>query len=127
MTPVVGLLGFGPIELALVGLAYVLLFGVDKTPELARKVGRTQARFSRWKAEFDREMEAARREADETFEMQREQQVRNQDPEYVESVRLEEAAEALGIDPEGLSEDELREAIRAEMGDEDASGNLPGR
>jgi Sec-independent protein translocase protein TatA len=118
MTPYLGLLGLGATEVALVVLAYVLLFGVDEAPELARKAGRAQARFSRWKAEFDREMEAARLDAEGSFEMQREEQMRNQDPGYVESVRLEEAAEALGIDPSDRTEEELRAAIREAVGDD---------
>lgn len=127
MTPVLGLLGFGATELALVALAYVLLFGVDKTPELARKVGKAQARVSRMRADFQREMDAARTEADEAFELRREEQMRNQDPAYVESVRLEEAADALGVDAEGLSEDELREAIREAVAGGDDGERLPGR
>lgn len=127
MTPVLGLLGLGVTEFALVALLYMLLFGVDKTPELARKLGQAQARFSRMQSEFRREMEAARTEADEAFEMKREHQMRNQDPEYVESVRLEEAADALGLDAEDLSEDELRDAIRREVADEAGDGErLPG-
>lgn len=113
-----GLLGLGATEFALIALAYVLLFGVDRTPELARRVGRAQARFSRWKAEFDREVEAARTDAQQAFELEREEHIRNQDPRYVEETRLRDAADALGVETEGRSEDEIREAIREAVGDE---------
>lgn len=123
MTPYLGLLGLGATEFALIGLIYVLLFGVDQTPELARKLGRTQARFTQWRRNFEQEMQAAQTEVDETFEMEREEQMRNQDPEYVETVRLEEAAEALGVETEGRSEDEIRRRIQEAVG---ADEGLPG-
>lgn len=94
----------GPTELSLVVAAIVLLFGASKIPELARSLGEAEKEFKQAREEAEQELEEARDERGGTDELDAE--------------GLRDAAEALGIDPEGKSDDELREAIKARTEDD---------
>lgn len=109
-------LNLGAEELVLILLLFFLLFGADKVPELARGLGRFQARIGAAKREFEREVKSTEeRERDElqAFERERERKVAEAvSVEAEERARLEQAARALGIDPAGKSDDDLRAAIQ---------------
>ena len=51
--------GFGPMELALILLLVVLLFGANKLPELARSSGQAMGEFQKGRAEIERELKDA--------------------------------------------------------------------
>ncbi|MBC7090663.1 MAG: twin-arginine translocase TatA/TatE family subunit [Nitrososphaeria archaeon] len=74
----------------------VLLFGASKIPEIARAIGRATGEFQKGKLEIEREIEKASAEL-------------NKSPERL---KLEEAAKALGIDPTGKTDEQLREEIK---------------
>jgi len=74
----------------------VLLFGASKIPEIARAIGRATGEFQKGKLEVEKEIEKASAELNKT----------------PERLKLEEAAKALGIDPAGKSDEQLREEIK---------------
>ncbi len=74
----------------------VLLFGASKIPEIARAIGRATGEFQKGKLEIEKEIEKASAEL-------------NKSPERL---KLEEAAKALGIDPTGKTDEQLREEIK---------------
>jgi sec-independent protein translocase protein TatA len=73
-----------------------LLFGANKIPEIARAIGRATGEFQKGKLEVEREIEKAKAEMDKP----------------PERLKLEAAAKALGIDPTGKSDEQLREEIK---------------
>ena len=118
----------------------LLLFGAKKIPELARSMGKARAEYSRGQAMVEKEIreaerkdreeeerrereEAAKREAerkkaeeekakeeeDEEGDEEEEEEEEEVDPE------IKEAAKALGIDPKGKNEEELRILIQHKM------------
>lgn len=115
------LLNLGPSEVLLVLVLLVLLFGVDRVPQLARSMGRFRGEMERARRQFERaiedeEQKALREQLE--FERQREAQIRAQQhaghvapPTPEEERAVHEAAAALGIATEGRTVDELRAAI----------------
>jgi len=86
-------------EWVVILLVIALLFGASKLPELARQLGRSRVEFEKGKKEAELEL----------LELER---------KYRESssrAKLEEVARSLDIDPTGLSDEELRRAIEAEI------------
>jgi len=85
-------------EMVIIVLAIVLLLvGSKKIPELARAMGRALGEFKRGKMEIERELA---------------QQAASQRPTAAQPrADLFRAAEALGIDPTGKNEHQLREEI----------------
>jgi sec-independent protein translocase protein TatA len=49
--------GLGPMELGLIVLALVLLFGASKLPELARSMGSATGEFKKGRQEVEEELE----------------------------------------------------------------------
>ena len=68
----------------------LLLFGSKKIPDLARSIGKARGEFKKGQEELDEELKKKPSEKE----------------------KLEQAAKSLGIDTEGKSEDELREAVK---------------
>lgn len=90
--PLFQIFGIHGWEWIIILLIILLLFGARKIPELARNLGRALGEFQRGRLEMEREF----KEAVEKLPERR---------------RLEEAAQALGIDPAGKTDEELRELI----------------
>ena len=118
----------------------LLLFGAKKIPELARSMGKARAEFSRGQAMVEKEIreterkereEEARREREEEARRKREEAAKREaerkkaeedkaeedeeDEEDEVDPELKEAAKALGIDPKGKNEEELRVLIKYKM------------
>lgn len=112
----VALLNLGPSEVALLLVLFLLLFGAQKVPELARALGRARAELERAQREVRQAVKGEEERALEeqlAFERAREHQMRQQDAELLQ---LRRAAEELGIPTEGLGKDALRDAIRERLG-----------
>ena len=75
--------------LVLVVIVVILLFGSKKIPDLARSFGKARGEFKKGQEETDAELKKPS-----------------------EREKLEQAAESFGIDTEGKSDDELRDAIK---------------
>lgn len=102
------LLNLGPSEVALLLVLFLLLFGAQKLPELARALGRARAELER----AQRGVQDALKSDDEraleeqlAFERAREHQMRQQDAEFLQ---LQRAAEELGVQTDGLTKEQLR-------------------
>lgn len=115
VTPYVLFLGIGPSEVVLVVLVFLVFFGVDRIPDVAKRLGKMRAQFDSARREIQRELKTeeqrAQDEAD-AFERERERHVRASLPEVQEHERLRSAAEALGLETAGRSAAELRAAIQ---------------
>jgi len=105
----------------------LLLFGAKKIPELARSIGKARAEFSRGQAMVEKEIREAERQerADESRRKREEERKRaSEDKEEVGAdegednvvdPELRSAAKALGIDPEGKTDEELKVLIKYKM------------
>jgi sec-independent protein translocase protein TatA len=105
----------------------LLLFGAKKIPELARSMGKARAEFSRGQQMVEKELrEAERQDHEEELQRQREDEKRRKaeekemDAEVVEDAvgidpDIKKAANALGIDAKGKTEDELKILIKYKM------------
>ena len=107
-------LNLGSSEVLLVLVLFVLLFGAQKVPELARSLGRAKAELDRAQREVK---EAITPEEDRLlaeqleFERRREAQMLGQaDPELV---ALQRTAMDLGLVVEGMDKAQLKAAIEA--------------
>ena len=80
--------GLEPVMILVVVVVF-LLFGSKKIPDLARSFGKARGEFKKGQEETDAELKKPS-----------------------EREKLEQAAESFGIDTEGKSDDELRDAIK---------------
>ena len=111
-------LNLGPSEVLLVLVLFLLLFGAQKAPEIARSIGRAKAEMDRAQREL---RDAITPEEDRAlaeqlaFERQREAHMRAQveDPEMMALVK---AADELGIATAGVGKEQLKAAIAAKVG-----------
>ncbi len=77
----------------LIVVVVVLLFGATKIPELARALGRASGEFKKGRTESDKGLETGPSERE----------------------KLEKAARDLGINPVGLTEEQLKEEIQKHL------------
>jgi sec-independent protein translocase protein TatA len=111
-------LNLGPSEVFLVLVLFLLLFGAQKVPEMARALGRAKAEMDRAQREIkeaitpDEERALAEQLA---FERAREAHMRAQveDPEMASLVK---AADDLGLVTAGMTKEQLKAAITAKVG-----------
>jgi sec-independent protein translocase protein TatA len=92
----------------------LLLFGAKKIPELARSMGKARAEFSRGQSMVEKEIrEAERQDREDELHKKREEEMPAEtgstDPD------LDKAARALGIDPAGKTDEELKVLIKHKM------------
>ncbi|HWH09038.1 MAG TPA: twin-arginine translocase TatA/TatE family subunit [Candidatus Thermoplasmatota archaeon] len=102
------LLNLGPSEVALLLVLFLLLFGAQKVPDLARALGRVRAELERAQRDVRQAMRSEEERALEeqlAFERAREHQMREQDEDLQ---RLRRAAEEMGVQAAGLTKEELR-------------------
>jgi sec-independent protein translocase protein TatA len=86
----------------------LLLFGAKKIPELARSMGRARAEFSRGQSMVEKEIREAERQ-------DREEELRRKREGAGTDTDLDKAAKALGIDPTGKTDEELKVLIKHKM------------
>lgn len=108
-------LNLGASEIVLILLVLLILFGADKAPQLARSLGNARAKLDHARGQFTEAMKTAEEQAlDEqfAFERERERKIRETDPDHMALVN---AAEQLGLQTQGLTDAELKAAIRAKL------------
>ncbi len=104
----------------------LLLFGAKKIPELARSIGKARAEFTRGQTMVEKEIrEAERMDTEEDAKRKREEakqkteEASSEGSEEAEDAAIDQelvkAAVALGIDPKGKTEEELRVLIKYKM------------
>ena len=65
--------GLGPVELGVIFLIAVLLFGANKIPQLARSTGEAMGEFKKGREQVESELEEMRESAEEEAEMAEEE------------------------------------------------------
>ncbi len=95
-------MAFGPMEIALVIVVIIILFGAAKIPELARSLGKATGEFKKGQKEIERELTEAERSIKET-------------PVENKSSKIKQMASDLGISTEGKTEEQLLEEIQKKM------------
>lgn len=117
-----GFLNLGASEVILILLVLLVLFGADKAPQLARSIGKARAQMDQVRGQFTdalRTEEGRAWEEQLAFERERDRQVATsvvQERTDADRVALHRAAQELGVQTQGLSDDEIRAAIAARVG-----------
>ena len=115
---VLALLDVGPTEFLLLAGLFLLLFGADKVPDLARTFGRTTSKLRSAGKQFQDELDRERGEVVEdrpgdAVPPEQKAQLAAAEEDLLRQLR--QAARSLGIDPAGKDEAELRAAIGAKV------------
>jgi Sec-independent protein translocase protein TatA len=110
------LLDVGTTEFLLIAGLFLALFGADKIPELARSAGRWSARVRSTAKQFGDQIDREQGVLYGGDAVPAEQRAQVEQAEKNELARLQKAARALGIDSDGKTEQELRDAIRLRTG-----------
>lgn len=95
-------MAFGPMEIALVFVVIIILFGAAKIPELARSLGKATGEFKKGQKEIERELTEVEKSIKET-------------PTENKSSKIKQMARDLGISTEGKTEEQLLEEIQKKM------------
>ncbi|MEA3200189.1 MAG: hypothetical protein QOE90_1617 [Thermoplasmata archaeon] len=114
------LLNLGPSEVALILVLLVVLFGADKAPELARRVGAMKAQLDSARGQVVEAFTTPQDRADDRqaeFEAKRERYIRAMDDAPYED--LLKRAQGLGLQTQGLDTLDLKAAIAARLAGED--------
>lgn len=93
---------FGPMEIALIVVIIIVLFGASKIPELARSLGKATGEFKKGQKEIERELTEVEKSIKET-------------PTETKSSKIKQMARDLGISTEGKTEEQLLEEIQKKM------------
>jgi sec-independent protein translocase protein TatA len=92
----------GAMEIALIVVAIIVLFGASKIPELARSLGKATGEFKKGKHEIERELIEAEKSVKET-------------PEENKPSKIKQMARDIGISIEGKTDEQLLEEIQKKM------------
>lgn len=92
---------FGPMEIILIVIVIIVLFGASKIPELARSLGKATGEFKKGKQDVEREL------------LEMEKSIKEH-PEQ-KSSKIKEMAKDLGIPAEDKSDEQLLEEIQKKM------------
>ena len=107
--------GIGPLEIGVILLLIVLLFGASKVPELARAFGQAVGEFKRARREAELEYKKIEESITGSEEEIPSAEVKAAAKRKSEDVNIKEVAAYMGIDTEGKTEDELKEEIQAKL------------
>lgn len=102
----------GTEDIILILIVFVVLFGADKLPELARSLGKATGEFKRAqiKAQIENKIEPRRSDKDKDANNDKDT---NEDID--KNVKINNLALDIGIDIEGKSSDQLIEEIRLKI------------
>jgi len=122
-------LGFSEVLVILVFA--LLLFGPDKLPEMARKLGKYYAQLMKYKEFLDEEIRKGMFEADMKYENKKKKRKKPikkiKEPEESEEEDIDDdlrsIAESLGIEVEGKSREEVLKEIKEKVSREKVSGD----
>jgi len=95
-------MAFGPMEIALIVVIIIVLFGAAKIPELARSLGKATGEFKKGQKEIERELTDVEKSIKET-------------PAENRPTKIKQMARDLGIQTEGKTEEQLLEEIQKKM------------
>ncbi len=93
----------GPLEIGLIILAIIILFGANKIPELAKSLGKATGEFKKAQRESELELKDVEKSLKES-----------KSPEE-KSSKIKQMAKELGIPTEGKSDEQLLDEIQKKM------------
>ena len=96
----------GPSEILFILVLILILFGPDKLPELARKLGKYYRQLNEYKRFLDEEIRKGFLEEVESSDKKRVENMKRVDEDLIA------IAVNLGIDPKGKSKDDLLKEIK---------------
>jgi sec-independent protein translocase protein TatA len=96
-------MAFGPLEIVLIVLVIIILFGANKIPELARSLGKATGEFKKGKQDIDNELNDIVNSSKDI-----------KSPENSSS-KIIKMAQDLGIATEGKSNEQLLDEIQKKM------------
>ena len=96
-------MAFSPIEIALIVVVIIVLFGASKIPELARSLGKATGEFKKGKTEIENELSDIGKPG------------RERKPAEISSSKIKTMAKDLGIATEGKSDEQLLDEIQKKM------------
>lgn len=103
--------GIGPLEIGIIILILILLFGATKVPQLARSFGQAMGEFKKAKKEAEIDYKKFEESvADDVKEIPK-----TKAKTKGEEVNIKEVAAYMGIDTEGKTEEELKEEVQAKL------------
>ncbi len=103
----------GPMEIGIIVLIIVLLFGAAKVPQLARSFGQAMGEFK--KARREAELDYKKFEKSVTSSEEEIPRAKAKAKTKTGDVNIKEVAAYMGIDTEGKSEEELKEEVQAKL------------
>lgn len=109
----------GPMEIGIIVLIIILLFGATKVPQLARSFGQSMGEFKKAKKEAELNYKkfedsiAADEKVTEKVKEKVASVVMGEDTN--KDVDIKEVAAYMGIDTEGKTEEELKEEVQAKL------------
>jgi len=95
-------MAFGQMEIVLIVVAIIVLFGASKIPDLARSLGKATGEFKKGQKEIERELTDVEKSIKET-------------PDEDKSSKIKQVARDLGISIEGKTDEQLLEEIQKKM------------
>ena len=95
-------MAFGPMEIALIVVIIIVLFGAAKIPELARSLGKATGEFKKGQKEIERELTDVEKSIKET-------------PAENRPSKIRQMAHDLGISTEGKTDEQLLDEIQKKM------------
>lgn len=96
-------MAFGPLEIVLIVVVIIVLFGASKIPELARSLGKATGEFKKGQQEIDNELKEI---------VKPDKEIR---PPEQSSSKIIKMAQDLGIATEGKSDEQLLDEIQKKM------------
>ncbi len=96
-------MAFGTMEIVLIVVVIIILFGANKIPELAKSLGKATGEFKKAKEEGEREIR------------EMEKSVKEGKPIEEKSSKIKQMARDLGIATEGKSDEQLLDEIKKKM------------
>lgn len=88
----------------LLAFIIIILFGAKKLPELARSIGKATGEFQRGRQEIEKELKT----------------ISEAPKEESEKEKLMKAAQELGINTEGKTEEEIRNQIKEKLSEKES-------
>ncbi|KAF5412811.1 MAG: Sec-independent protein translocase protein TatAt [Candidatus Methanophagaceae archaeon] len=103
--------GIGPLEIGIIILIIILLFGATKVPQLARSFGQAMGEFKKAK----KEAELNYKKFEESVTVDEEEIPEAKAKTKGEVVNIKEVAAYMGIDTAGKTEEELKEEVQVKL------------
>ena len=107
--------GIGPMEIGIIVLIIILLFGAAKVPQLARSFGQAMGEFKKAKREAELDYKKFEESVAGSEEGVPRAKAKVEAKTKGEDVNIKEVAAYMGIDTEGKTEEELKEEVQAKL------------